>query len=380
VILVAVLGYREIAISARLLALLMAGEIGVLLALDIAILARHGISALPAASFSPHQVTGPGMGVALMFAFVSFIGFESAALYGKEAKNPRRSVPRATYAAVTLIAVFYALTSWLAVGAVGTGKVREVATKQMGDLFFTLGDDFLGTAGSIGLQILLCTSLFAATLALHSAANRYTQVLAEDGLLPASLGAEHVRYGSPHRASVAQSILTAVVVAGFAVEGLDPYADLTTSMLGLGTLGIVVLQAVAALSVLGLRLRRGRGHGSAAGGWWREVVAPALGFAGLCASVWLVVGNFDMLTGSPDPLIAELPWLLVAVAVSGLCYAAWLRFARPDRYRQLGSRHLAEHVPPPASGPPLSTTAPAPVPAAAGIHDREAGGHHARSA
>jgi amino acid transporter len=266
------------------------------------------------------------------------------------------------------------------VGAVGTGKVREVATKQMGDLFFTLGDDFLGTAGSIGLQILLCTSLFAATLALHSAANRYTQVLAEDGLLPASLGAEHVRYGSPHRASVAQSILTAVVVAGFAVEGLDPYADLTTSMLGLGTLGIVVLQAVAALSVLGLRLRRGRGHGSAAGGWWREVVAPALGFAGLCASVWLVVGNFDMLTGSPDPLIAELPWLLVAVTVSGLCYAAWLRFARPDRYRQLGSRHLAEHVPPPASGPPLSTTAPAPVPAAAGIHDREAGGHHARSA
>jgi amino acid transporter len=277
-----------------------------------------------------------------MFAFVSFIGFESAALYGKEARDPRRSVPRATYAAVVLIAGFYALTSWLAVGAVGSGRVREVAGKQMGDLFFVLGDDFLGTAGSTGLQVLLCTSLFAATLALHSAANRYAQVLAEDGLLPGALAAEHPRHGSPHRASLAQSALTTLVVAGFAVAGLDPYADLTTSMLGLGTLGIVALQALAALSVLGLRLRGGGGH------WWRETLAPLLGFAGLAASVWLVVGNFDMLTGSPSKVIAALPWLLPLVALGGLVYAARLRTAHPARYRGLGARHLTASAPAPS--------------------------------
>ncbi|MCZ0986364.1 APC family permease [Streptomyces diastatochromogenes] len=349
-VLSAVLGYREIALSARVLALLMLGEIGVLAALDVAILARHGLHALPTASFSPHVAAGHGAGVSLMFAFVSFIGFESAALYGKEAKDPQRSVPRATYAAVVLIAGFYALTSWLAVGAVGSDRVREVAGKQMGDLFFALGDDFLGKAGSTGLQVLLCTSLFAATLALHSAANRYAQVLAEDGLLPGALAAEHPRHHSPHRASLAQSALTTLVVAGFAVAGLDPYADLTTSMLGLGTLGIVALQALAALSVLGLRLRGGGGH------WWREVVAPLLGFAGLAASVWLVVGNFDMLTGSPSKVIAALPWLLPLVALGGLVYAARLRSAHPLRYRLLGTRHTATAVPEqsPASSPALS--------------------------
>ncbi|MGW2742957.1 APC family permease [Streptomyces sp. NPDC001450] len=349
-VLTAVLGYREIALSARVLALLMLGEIGVLAALDVAILARHGLHALPTASFSPHVAAGHGVGVSLMFAFVSFIGFESAALYGKEAKDPRRSVPRATYAAVVLIAGFYALTSWLAVGAVGSDKVREVAGRQMGDLFFVLGDDFLGKAGSTGLQVLLCTSLFAATLALHSAANRYAQVLAEDGLLPRGLAAEHPRHRSPHRASLAQSALTTLVVGGFAVAGLDPYADLTTSMLGLGTLGIVALQALAALSVLGLRLRGGGGH------WWRELLAPLLGFAGLAASVWLVVGNFDMLTGSPSKVIAALPWLLPLVALGGLLYAARLRSAHPLRYRLLGTRHTATAVPEqsPASSPALS--------------------------
>lgn len=365
--LVAVLGYREISVSARLLALLMLGEIGILLALDVAILAEHGGSALPAASFSEHNMTGPGTGVALMFAFVSFIGFESAALYGKEAKDPRRSVPRATYGAVLLISGFYALTSWLAVGAVGTGQLQKVATNELGNLFFDLGQRYLGQAGSTCLQVLLCTSLFAATLALHSAANRYTQVLAQDGLLPAGLGASHPKSGSPHRASVVQTVLTVVVVTAFAVAGLNPYTALTTSMLGLGTLGIVVLQAVAALSVVVARLR-GKGEG---GNVVREVVIPLLGFAGLVASVLLVVDNFSMLTGSSNWMMADLPWLVVLAVVFGLGYSAWLRSARRERYDRLGTAHL---IPVEAAAPviaeatadaPAADRRPEPVPAPA---------------
>jgi amino acid transporter len=322
--LVAVLGYRDIALSARLLALLMAGEIGVLLVLDLAILGRNGLHALPASSFAPHRFAGHGLGVSLMFAFVSFIGFESAALYGKEARNPVRSVPRATYAAVVLIAGFYAVTSWVAVGAVGPGRVVKAATAQMGDLFFGLGSDYLGTVGATVLQIMLCTSLFAATLALHSAANRYAQTLAQDGLLPAALGAVHRRHNSPHRASVVQVAVTAVALAVAALAGLDPYADLTTSMLGLGTLGIIVLQALAALSVLGLR-RKGVRVGA-----WRGTIAPLLGFAGLAATAWLVVENFDLITGTKSTAVAELPWALPAVFLFGLGYAA-VRPARTDR-------------------------------------------------
>lgn len=364
--LVAVFGYREIGASARLLALLMLGEIGILFALDIAILVKHGTHALPASSFSEHSMTGPGTGVALMFAFVSFIGFESAALYGKEAKDPQRSVPRATYGAVLLIAGFYALTSWLAVGAVGTGKLKEVAGNELGNLFFDLGNSYLGTVGGTCLQVMLCTSLFAATLALHSAANRYAQVLAADGLLPAGLAEQHPKFASPHRASVVQTVLTVVVAAVFALAGLNPYTSMTTSMLGLGTLGIVVLQAVAALSVVVARLRGGARGGS----WLREAVIPLLGFAGLVASVWLVVGNFSMLTGSTNVLVADLPWLVVAVVVFGLLAAAWLRSARRATYQRLGTAHLvtasvAAPVAAPAPVPaPVAVPAPAPVPAA----------------
>ena len=222
VVAVAVLGYRQIDLSAKVLSILMVAEIGVLAVLDVAVFAHKGAATLPATSFHPHTVFSGGLGVAMMFAFISFIGFESAALYGEETRNPRRSVPMATYVSVIVISVFYALTSWVAVGAVGADKVTQVAGEQLGMLFFGLSDTYVGSAATTVLQILLCTSLFAATLALHNAANRYTFALGRERVLPRALGVVHRKHQSPHRASLVQTVLTVILVGVFALAGLDP--------------------------------------------------------------------------------------------------------------------------------------------------------------
>ncbi|MDH6135464.1 amino acid transporter [Kitasatospora sp. MAA4] len=326
---VGVLGYRQIDVSAKVLSVAMSCEVGILLLLAGAILLRHGSSVLPSTSFAPHTLTGAGTGVSVMFAFISFIGIESAALYGEEARDPERSVPRATYIAVSLIALFYGFISWVAVGAIGPDKVQAVATNELGDLFFRLSDDYLTSALTTVMQILLCLSLFAGWLALHNAANRYMFVLGRERVLPRWLDAVHPRHAAPHRASITQTVFSLVMAAAFAVAGLDPYLGLTTSMLGVGTLGIVVLQALACLSVIGFFRRRSDGH------WWRTALAPALGFAGLAAATVLVVVNFDTMTGTRNPVVAALPWLVLACAVGGVGYAYWLRAARPERYALL---------------------------------------------
>lgn len=329
------LGYREIDISARILSVLMAGEIAVLLALDVAILADRGGQALPGATFDPGVVFGGGLGVALMFAFMSFIGFESAALYGEETPNPRRSVPLATYASVTLIAVFYLLTSWLAVGGVGADRVTEVAGTELGDLFFNLTTQYLNGTATTVLEVLLCTSFLAAVLAMHSAANRYLYVLGREGVLPRWLGAVHPRHGAPHRASLVQVGVTALVCAVFALAGLDPYVNLATSMLGVGTFAIVLLQAAAALSVLAFFRGRADRH------WWRTGLAPLLGLAGLVAGAVLLVLKFPVVTGTDSRLVNSLPWVTLAIAAAGCGYALWLRRSRPLRYAALAADELA---------------------------------------
>ncbi|WP_018348336.1 APC family permease [Longispora albida] len=329
--LMAVLGYRQIDLSARLLAVVMIAETGILLALVAAVFLDKGAATFPAAAMNPGTVAGPGLGVALMFALVSYVGFESAALYGEETRSPHRTVPLATYASVVLISGFYLLVSWAAVGAVGTGALQERSARELGDLFFHLGDEFLGSAATTVMQVLLCLSLFGSMLALHNAANRYMYALGRERVLPPWLGSLHPRHNAPHRASMVQVSVTVAVCAVFWAAGLHPYTNLATTMLGLGTLGIVLLQAGAALSVIGFF----RGHPDRH--WWRTVLAPLLALAGLIGATVLLISNFSVVTGTDSAIVNLTPWLYVVALAAGLGYAWWLRSARPARYSALAA-------------------------------------------
>ena len=359
----AALGYRTIDIGAKLLALFLTAEIAILLILDVAVIGHKGKAALPATSFSPHTfLHGGSAGIGLMFAFGAFVGFESAALYGEESKNPRRSIPLATYVSVMVITLFYALTSWIAVGAVGAGQVRAVAGKQLGNLFFALSDQYVTSWVTTVMEVLLCTSLLASLLAIHNAASRYMFVLGRERILPGWLGVSHRRHDAPSRASVTQTTINVVVVGAFAAAGLDPYLSLATAMAGLGTLGIIVLQAAAAAAVVAFFRRRGQLH------WWKTILAPAIGFAGLSAATVLALMNYSTLTGTSNRAINALPWLLAASVIGGVGYALWLRRNRPLIYAGIaaapagGTPELGDGAAPartarPASAPARPATA-----------------------
>lgn len=332
----ALLGYRQIDVSTRVLRVLMFAEIAVLLVLAVFVIAHRGTAAVPPTSFSPRTVLGGTVGVTMMFAFSSFIGFESAALYGEEAHNPKRSVPMATYASVIVISVFYGFTSWIAVGAIGPAHLRSVAKQQLGNLFFKISDHYASSLLTTVMQVLLITSLFASILALHNATNRYMYVLGRERVLPGWLGQIHPEHASPHRASMVQTALNVVLVGTFAVAGLNPYTNLATSMIGLGTLGIVLLQASASLSVIGFFRNRPDRH------FWKTFVAPGLGAIGLFSGVALTVRNFSVLTGTHNVVVGALPLLLLAAVAGGVGYALWLRSAEPERYAGLAATMVRE--------------------------------------
>jgi len=323
------LGYRRIDLSARLLAVLMISEVAVLVLLGAAIVVDRGAGAFPAVAAQPATVFAPGLGVALMFALISYVGFEAAALYGEETRNPRRSVPLATYVSVVLITVFFAVISWTAVGGIGPDRLTGAAHAELGDLFFNLAGHYLGGAVTTAMQVLLCTSLFGAMLGLHNAANRYLFVLGRERVLPGRLGAVHPRHRVPHRASLTQTAITVLVCAVFAVAGLHPYVNLTTTMLGLGTVGIVGLQGAVTVSVLAFFRGRPDRH------VWRTVLAPVLALIGLAAAMVLLLGNFALVTGTDSALVNQLPWLLVLVAAFGAGYAWRLKVRSPERYAML---------------------------------------------
>src|SRR5699024_10778971 len=86
-------------------------------------LLRHGDCQCPRRSQQPDQFFTPGIGVLLAFTMAAFMGFESGAIYSEEAKNPERTVSRATYIAVGIIAAFYAFSAWALQMGVGPESI-----------------------------------------------------------------------------------------------------------------------------------------------------------------------------------------------------------------------------------------------------------------
>jgi amino acid transporter len=327
---IAIFGNRHVDISAKVLGVALVCEMLILLVLDVAIVADRGLSAFSLDSFAPSTVFSGAPGVALLYAFYTFIGFEATALFGEEARDAKRSIPRATFIAVGVIAVFYTLTSWTLVAGYGASGVQAAAAKDPGNFVFAANERFVGAASTHAMHVLIVTSLFAAVLALHNATARYLFALGREGLLSRALGRTHPRHHSPYIASRVQLAIAALIIAGFAIGGADPYLLLGTSMSGLGTLGIVALQAAAAAAVIGYFRRRRDPR------IWTTVVAPLAGAAGLITACVLIVHNYSVLTGKPSGLVNQLPWLLVAAAVAGFAYALWLRGARPTVYAGIG--------------------------------------------
>jgi amino acid transporter len=102
-----VLGYRQVDLSVKVLSILVSLEFLIVLILDAAILiqgGQGGTAPLNAAPFTWAAFTSGSIAIALLFNFASFIGFEATTIYSEEAKEPTRTVPRATYVAVLTMA------------------------------------------------------------------------------------------------------------------------------------------------------------------------------------------------------------------------------------------------------------------------------------
>lgn len=331
---VAVLGYRSADLSAKILGFLMTAEFAVLIVFEVLVIAKRGMQSFPLQSFSVHQATSGSFGIAALIAFTSFIGFESAALYGEETKDPERSIPRATYIAVASVGIFYVFTTWVIIGATGVSQLHAQAHNDGGVFVLNLLQRFGGTTlYDIG-AVLLCTSVLAGYSALHNASSRYLFALGRERIAPRLFGEYHKDFFSPHVASVAVSAVTTVVAVVFAVTGADPYKVFAASLIAVGTLGIVALQALASLSVVFFFRKRSDRR------TFEGVIAPLIGFVGLLGAFVLATTHYNTLTGSKNALINLVPILLLIVTSGGVLNGIRLRHQQPAVYAKLAQSQL----------------------------------------
>jgi amino acid transporter len=194
--------YHDVKVSARLMLYIEGISVTLIAIVTATLLLKHGLHfdrpQLHLGTMSPR-----GIGLGVMLAIFSFVGFESATTLGAEARNPLRSIPRAVIESALLAGVFFVVA--------GYGEVLGFrnATAALGDssnpfryLSTQAGIPFLGPVIDIGVLI----SMFAATLACVIAASRVLLLMAHHGLAPQRLTHTNATHETPGEASILAAI------------------------------------------------------------------------------------------------------------------------------------------------------------------------------
>ena len=343
------LGWLRVDLNAKVLAIFLTAEIIVVILFDLVVAGGDpsggGISG---DGLNPSIAFGAGLGAALSFTMAAFTGFESAAIYGEECKDPRKTVAKATYIALGITSVFYAFSAWMLLSSVGPDTIVNpdalinggfttpdgAAPDPTSIVFVVLGGEVSATIADIA-TLLFCTSLFAASLSFHNAVARYFFALGRGGVIPSAFGRTR-RNGAPHIGSVAQTVIAALVIIIFAASDSDPVLQLFTWLTNLGALGVILLLSLASFAVVGYFARHPHEETM-----WTSRYAPALAGLLLAVVFVIVLSNFNLLiTGTPgapeDSRSIILPAILVGGGVIGLIVGMVLKSSKPDVYARIG--------------------------------------------
>jgi amino acid transporter len=281
--------------------------------------------------FAPSVVFGGALGVALMFAHASFIGFEGSAIYGEEARDPARTIPRATYLSIAFMGILYAVSGWLIMNALGLDKVVGIANETGGNFIFAASDTIIGHNISLIFQVLIVTATFAAIVTFHNNVARYMFSLGRQGLVWKPLGWTLPQRQTPWVAAIVQSVTVGIVIALFALFDQDPFATLFTWATGIGTIGVILSQLIAGVAIF-VFFRKSEVDKRK----WNTVIAPILAVIGLGAFFVLTLNSLDILLGVHGVMAALMVSLVFLALLAGLAYGVYLRVAAPARYALVG--------------------------------------------
>lgn len=304
------LTYRGIDMSLKILGTLLLLEMVAILVLDVAILVQGGDSGLSLAGFSPTAIMGPGAGIAFLIATTCFTGFEATVVFSEEARNPRRTIPRAVYASIAVLALFFAFTTWALSIGWGPDNAAEAAASDPTGFVFAMSSRYVGEGMTSILSILLTTSLLALFLGFQNMAARYAFALARAGVLPRVLSRADVKSGSPKYAAVAIGAVVALIIAVMRLFGADILTVIFSWLTALGTVCIIVGLVATMVAVIAFFARDSLGHGV-----MTTKVAPVVAGIGFALVGVSAIMNYDSLLGGTGK---EAVWLLLLIPIAGI--------------------------------------------------------------
>jgi amino acid transporter len=254
-----VLVHRSVRLSTRTSLAIEGVSVLVILILTAIVLARGGAHGLSTVPFQVGSAGISAVGLASVFGFLSFAGFEGAATLGEETQNPRAAIPRALAAAVLITGIFYILVIYMQAEGFGTDAAGVSAFASSATPLADVAKTYVGTYMAAIIDFGAMASAFASGVGLFVASSRMLFAISRDGFGPRKLSSINPKFGSPHVA-VATLMVIGIILIVFirllgasAVAGFGDYGTI-------GTLALLVVYIASQFAAIRFFSKSGIWH------------------------------------------------------------------------------------------------------------------------
>ncbi|MFH8252567.1 APC family permease [Microbacterium sp. B2969] len=311
-IITTVLTMRGVDLNLRILGVLLVLEIIAVSIFVIGIFAQSGGKDLSLVSFAPSQLAQPGLGVAILFVFACFTTFEATTVFSEEAREPRRTIPRALFAVIIFVGVFYTIATWAVSVAVGPDKVQEAAANDLAGIIFAVAREYVGPWLDVTMQILVVSSFIAMLIGVQNMFSRYVFALSRARALPQPLSRVSKKAQVPATAALVNGILIAVIVMAFLWAGADPITVVFAWFVALGTVGFIVMMGFASVAIVVFFLREKLERG-----FWTTRVAPFASVVLMGTILVIAIQNYSAMLFDDGAIAKMLLWSIPIAFAAG---------------------------------------------------------------
>jgi amino acid transporter len=356
-VLVFLLGYFGIQISARTGTLLGLFEIGVFTVLAIWLIVKAGGDNTLAVFGTKYATikgfTGfAGIVAGSIYTILAFIGFEAAAPLAEETLDPRRNIQRAAILSCIGIGLFYVLTTYAAAVFFGPGKFADFLGFGGGNPWDALARQVWG-AGWFVVFLAIANSAIANANAAANATTRTWYAMGRIRLLPSFFAHVHPRWRSPDVAVIVQFVVGVALALWLGAK----YGPFPVGFFLVATIDVAIIIPIYMLIDLACLMFYAREQRSEFNILLHGVL-PLAGIAAFVPAFFTAVGIgksvFKFVTKLPAPLTLVGPVDGIAMGV-GVLYMIYLYVTHPDRIRDTGRIFYEAEPAAAAPAPPVAT-------------------------
>jgi amino acid transporter len=334
-------GFYGIRTSARLGTILGATEIAVfgVLAVFFVVHAGHAnTAAVFTTKYTPKGYRGiSGVIAGSVYSILAFGGFEGAAPLAEEARDPRRTVPRAVLLATLSIGLLYVFTTYAADVAFGPAAFA--------------GFGSAGAASWVGLArslfgvfwffvfLAIVNSTIANANAGVNVASRTGYAMGRIGVFPHVATRVHLRHRSPVVAIFVTFLITVAVTLGLglAYNPVNAFAMVGTGIV-IVIVAVYIVVNAACIGYFASSAHRGPERR------WNPLLHLIIPLAGIAAFVpaWLTAAGIRVFS-FVVPLTPPSSYMGPGVAgfmVAGVIYLLYLYARHPQRVTEVGLVHI----------------------------------------